>query len=129
MAVNQGLIRTVTKIHKIGDELIATSGNFGFGKELIEWYRRGADPKCYPECQKDKDDWVDLLVITKDRIIKKYERAPYPMIFEDITYAMGSGRDYAIAAMACGKDAREAVLRTCELSNECGCGVDTLSFI
>lgn len=39
---------------------------------------------------------------------------------------MGSGRDFAIAAMHCGKTAREAVEIASLYENGCGNGVDVL---
>jgi ATP-dependent protease HslVU (ClpYQ) peptidase subunit len=46
--------------------------------------------------------------------------------YEDKKTATGSGRDYALAAMHCGKTAREAVEIACLFETGCGNGVDEL---
>lgn len=43
-------------------------------------------------------------------------------------WAIGSGADYALGAMAAGKTAREAVLIAARLDNSCGLGVDVVRF-
>lgn len=41
-------------------------------------------------------------------------------------WAAGSGADYAMGAMAAGKDAKEAVEIACRFDINCGLGVDVL---
>jgi hypothetical protein len=53
----------------------------------------------------------------------------YPRtVTEDAHHAIGSGRDFAAAAMYLGKTAREAVEVAMALTGFCGHGVDTLEF-
>ena len=40
---------------------------------------------------------------------------------------MGHGRDFTLAAMHLGHDARTAVEVACALDAFCGCGIDTLT--
>src|SRR5882672_8669271 len=87
MSFNNGLIRIVTKIHKVNDDFIGISGDLGFCSALIDWYKNGANPKEYPEVS-NKNIFGYLLVVTRDRQIKVYEHLPYPFIVENITYAM-----------------------------------------
>jgi len=124
-ATNAGLPRTVTKIHKVDGRLVAVSGDFSKGVALIEWVKRGAIIDEYPSFQ-ITDNWCSLLIIGKNGEILKYEQQPYPIVFEDKHYAMGSGRDYAMAAMYIGKTAKEAAEVACALDSDCGCGVDIL---
>lgn len=120
------MIRTTTKIFRVGDCLVGYSGEACFGEQMVAWFKAGAKVDDFPAAQRDKDDWCGLLVIHPDGKIAKYERTPYPLCFEDGQFAFGSGRDYALAAMYCGKTAAEAVEVTCALDNGCGNGVDTL---
>jgi hypothetical protein len=122
------LIRTTTKIFRSGDALVAYAGEAAFGEEVRAWFNRGANPEDFPAGNRDKDDWAGLLVIRKGQPIARYERTPYPLLFEDKQFAIGCGRDFAIAAMHLGKTAKEAVEVAIALDSGCGNGVDTLQF-
>jgi hypothetical protein len=50
-------------------------------------------------------------------------------MFEGPFAACGSGRDMALMAMHLGKSAFEAVRLTCELSVDCGNGIDVLELV
>jgi hypothetical protein len=123
--VNNGLHRTVTKIYRIGDSLIAYSGDAVQGNQMLQWFRDGADVAAYPASQRDKEDWVVFVVVDASGV-RVYERTPYPILIEDEKYACKSGRDFAIAAMHCGKTAREAVEVACVFDVGCGNGIDAL---
>lgn len=126
LADSAGLARTTTKIRRAKNgALIGASGRTSYCVAAMEWYDAGADPAAYPKCQ-DSDDFADLLVIEPTGRILKYERAPSAMHFEDTTFAMGSGRDYAMAAMFLGFDAVRAVEVASHFDTGCGNGVDVL---
>lgn len=128
MVVSGDLRRTITKIRKIRGHLCAISGDFDRGQEILEWFARGAKPEDCPAFQKDNNDWVGLLVITPDKRVLKYERSPYPMdMTESGRHAIGSGRDFAYAALHLGEDAEGAVRVASELCPTCGHGVDVLT--
>jgi len=55
-----------------------------------------------------------------------YGSGPNPELVEDKVYAGGCGRDYALAAMHLGHDARKAVEVACALDVHCGLGIDAL---
>lgn len=118
------LIRTTTKIFRIGDALCASAGDADVGNDMIAWFRNGAKPEDYPASNRG-DAWAGLLVIRKGEILK-YERSPHPISFEDGFFAIGCGRDYALAAMYLGHDARKAVEVAIALDSGCGNGIDTL---
>jgi len=123
-ASSNGMIRTVTKIFKLPDgSLFGGSGDFAFILQMYEWLQDGEK---FPEAQRDKDDWQPCFVISREGVFV-YERAPCPIRYEDFFFASGSGRDFALAALHCGKTAREAVELACKLSYECGNGIDTLT--
>lgn len=125
------LIRTTTKIFRHGDALLAYAGDQSFGEQIKAWWIAGADPEKFPASQRDKDDWAGLLVIRPRADpglrIARYERTPHPLFFEDETFAIGCGRDFAMAAMYVGKTAREAVEVAIALDSGCGNGIDTLT--
>lgn len=127
-ACNGSLIRTTTKIFKVRGCLVGYTGGSCFGEQVLDWFKEGAQPEKYPESQRDKDDWSGLLVIRPSKEINMYERTPYPIKYEDEIFACGSGRDFALGAMFCGKTAAEAVAIACQLDNGCGNGIDTLEF-
>ena len=121
-------IHTTTKIFHSGDALVAYAGDASFGEEMRAWYGRGAKPEDFPVSNRDKEDWAGLLVIRRGRPIARYERTPYPVLFEDTLFAIGSGREFALAAMHLGKTAREAVEVAIALDSGCGNGIDTRTF-
>lgn len=117
----------VTKVFKINGCLVAISGSYDIGMELVNWFQNGCIREEFPQRQ-GEDNEALLLVITPDRRITHYERTPEPLIFEQEQTAMGSGRDYALAAMHLGFDARKAVEVACAFDVYCGNGIDEISF-
>lgn len=126
-AVSSGFKFKVTKIFRIKLGLIGIDGTYDAGMALIEWLENGADPKEYPEIQKDNDRNCFGLLITPEKKIIRYERLCNPILIEETYFAGGSGRDYALAAMYLGKSARKAVLVACHFDNSCGNGIDELT--
>lgn len=128
-ALHGSLYRTTTKIFKVNGELIGYSGDASFCAQLLAWYVKGAIPVDFPPSQRDKDDYAALLVIKPpySRILK-FERTPYPIEFEDEFFAIGSGRDFALAGMRMGLNAPAAVELAYHFDCGCGNGIDTLSF-
>lgn len=125
--VNMGLIQTTTKIFRIEGALVGSAGNLPLIREMIAWYTAGAKASDFPQSLRDKEEWPGLLVIRAGKPILKYEQTPYPFEIEDTRVALGSGRDFALAAMHCGRTASEAVQVACVFENGCGNGVDTLT--
>lgn len=117
---------TVTKIHRWDGGLCAFSGDFALGVAMLEWLRAGAKPSEFPQRQRT-DDWVSFMVVHEDGRVVRYEKDPVALPFENVPQAMGSGRDYALAAMHLGFDARRAVEVACALDNGCGNGIDTMT--
>jgi len=126
LVVNGNSKATLTKIFRVGDLLVGLAGSISFASQMLNWIKEGRKPKDFPDSLKDKDDWVPAIVIEPNGRVLKYERTPYPTIIEDKFAAIGCGRDFALAAMALGKPAREAVKLASRLDNSCGNGVDVL---
>lgn len=125
-AISAGNARPVTKIARIGDSLVGFSGEFAAFGTMKAWLSAGRDPATYP--RRGDDYWWSCLVIRPDGTIETFESSPYPIINEQTHYAIGSGRDFALAALHLGCDAKRAVEVACALSVECGNGIDTLTF-
>lgn len=125
-----GAPRTVTKIRRASNgNLLGASGTAHGDMELMAWYEAGADPAAFPPSQRIAETNSQLLVIERGtKRVLHYLGTPYPAVFEDSFFAMGSGRDFALAAMMLSRDAAAAVWLACELCAECGNGVDTLDF-
>lgn len=125
------MTRVVTKVRRIHGYLCAAAGDWDLAQEMFEWFGQGAEPAQAPPCMRNKDDWVAFLAITPDCRVLKYERSPHPMDFTEAAmrdgwYVFGSGRDYAVGALAAGLSAQEAVRIASQFSIACGMGHDTL---
>lgn len=129
-ATQAGYAATVKKIHRApSGELLAFSGSLDAGMALVDWYCSGGE-KPFPDNREGVSDCrAYLLVINCNGEIFRYERDHVPLRFYDAVTAMGSGRDYALAAMYLGYDARKAVEVACALDVECGNGIDTLELL
>lgn len=119
-----GQPRTTTKIVRAPDgALVAACGDTGMARALRAWWVSGHDTSQYP----DADSKADLFIVTKDGEQRLYQGSGHPILLEDKTFAMGTGRDYANAAMHYGRTAIEAVELACLWDSGCGNGVDTLT--
>jgi hypothetical protein len=125
-----GFVYSVTKIFRVKNRLVGFSGDAGRIGEFLAWLKAGAHPKTYPKNDYDSKDesYVWMLVIRADGTIEKYETSGYPIIVEEPFFATGGGRDYAIAAMHLGFDARRAVEVACRFDEGSGNGIDILTF-
>lgn len=126
--LNNGLGRTVTKIYRVGEDIVGFAGDMVVGLEMLEWARGGYLPEEMPEVQLDEETTCFFLVINKDGV-RVYERGVQPIRFEDKFFACGTGRDYALAAMHLGCDAAKAVEVACVFEASCGNGIDTLELL
>lgn len=83
--------------------IIATSGESAPGLVFVDWYGTGG---ARPETLRDSD--FTCLVLEKDGLYE-VDALCRPERVKEPFYAVGSGRKAAMAAMLCGKSAREAV--------------------
>jgi 20S proteasome alpha/beta subunit len=123
------MIGTVTKIFRVNGLLVGGAGEFSFVLAMVEWVRGGRKLEDFPAAQKDTSDWQEVIVIEVDGTPSMYGRSPYPVRYEQKHVAIGSGREFARAAMYCGKSAREAIEVASALDNGTGNGIDTLEFV
>lgn len=118
-------ISTTTKIHKISNMLVGGAGKSSEVQACVQWVRDGMDRSQYPSIQ--KEDPCSFLVIHADGAIHYYGKTPDPLIIEDTRFTIGSGSEYADAAMYLGKTAYEAVEVAIALDSGCGNGIDCLT--
>jgi hypothetical protein len=109
--------------------LVGAAGPLDAASDLISWFIKDRTIDKFPQMQRSENDWASLLVIMDNGWIHRYDRSPISIKIPPQRYAMGSGCDFAMAAMYLGKTAEEAVKVACELDPSCGGGVDTLSFL
>ena len=118
--------QVVTKIFKLDDgSLAAISGQSVYGLQIIEWLKNGGD---YPNNKTTNEESCAEVLHIKNGKLYKYSQLATPMLVEQDIFAMGSGQDYAIAAMHCGKSAKEAVEITNMYSSDCGMGIDVIAY-
>ena len=129
-----GISFEATKLRRIrGDHGVTLMGFAGSGArftQLVEWFIAGANPETYPKREADDHSvlvCIDLLEAGAARI-RRFETTGYPLQLEDKFYADGAGRDVALAALHCGKSAREAVVLAIKLLGCCGKGIDVVRF-
>ena len=114
---------TTTKIVKLDDgTVLAWVGEQGGGFALTEWYKNGKKRCDWPSVQ-GTENWTRLIVADETGV-SFYEREPFPQKVEEHFMAWGSGRDFAMGAMAMGASAKEAVEIASRFSISCGNGVD-----
>jgi ATP-dependent protease HslVU (ClpYQ) peptidase subunit len=90
--------------------VVGFSGPCGLNVQLLNWFNTGMIPEEYPEdCKGKTEPYCFALHVRPDKSIWQYDSGPYPYLIMDKQAAIGSGADFAIAAMACGKDSSEAV--------------------
>ena len=112
-------------LSKSGDAILGYTQYIENGIGLIEWFNNGADPDAWPSWQQSGDEWARLMVFPNYRPPYFFERLPYPQSVPDAFLAWGSGRDFALGALAMGADATKAVEIACKLCATCGMGIDT----
>ncbi len=119
--------RTTTKVVRASNgALMAACGDASRCREIEAWYERGAKPEDFPATQRIAESAAWLLVVEPGPVLKYFQVTPYPLIIEDKKFTMGSGRDYAAAALHLGLCAYEACAVAIALCPECGMGIDTL---
>ena len=117
---------TVCKIQRMPNgEVIGATGDSAKALGMLQWYERGAKPEAWPEWQ-TAEDYARLIVARPGKRLVYFDWIPVEQPIFDPFMAFGSGRDYAMAAMAMGADAVKAVEITNQFCASTGLGVDSL---
>lgn len=126
--VREGGLKTgiTTKIFKRKGYLIGFSGRQDVAMLMLKWFEDGAKEEEWPDPFDDDDLDTSILVVTPSGEVLCYERYPYPIVMENEFHAIGSGRDFAIAAMYLGFTPERAVEIASELDASTGSGIDVL---
>lgn len=121
-----GMAYELSKIRRTADgRLLGFSGDIGVGMLMLDWLEAvppGGGPR---PPQQDTDRWATVLEITPDGACWCHGRDRSWRI-EQPFFAIGSGRDFALAAMALGRSAAEAVDLAARFDTGTGNGVDAL---
>ena len=119
-------IKTAGKVFRVPSgpnkgHYLCMSGASFVGQKLVEWY---TDPKSKepPVVAADPDDdeaLVEFLVVTPARKLFLLNESRALVPFDAPFYAIGSGGDYAMGAMECGRNSIEAVRIACKHDAYC----------
>lgn len=115
---------SVTKIFRVPGGLVGISGLLSVGLQIKDWILNEGKPEDYPDVGEDNE--ATVLWIRPKKILLMSD-SPTPVALETPHFAIGSGSEYALAAMHLGCTAREAVDVACDLDVGCGNGVDILT--
>ena len=126
LVVNGDCRQRTTKIERFGHQLLGVCGNLSVGRELLAWFKAGADAALFPAGNRNLNEGASLVVINPDGGVWKYESSPHPFEVEGKFCAFGCGDVAALVAMHCGESALSAVLIAGDYVHGCGGGVDSL---
>lgn len=105
--------------------LAAGAGTIVYSHTVIEWLNRGAPSDDKPDLP-GPDDSFTVMVVTEGGVFI-YTDSLVPVPVGNIPWALGSGSEYALGAMAAGASAKRAVEIACTLDVSSGMGVDVLT--
>ena len=112
------------KLIQKGDVVYSICGYFAVFDAWIKWYEAGQDPENTPVCKFPNSDTV-FIVFTGGQCFTYSSELPY----KDEAFAgeaFGSGRKFAMGAMAFGATAKEAVEVSCRLDPGTGGAVHVI---
>lgn len=121
------MARTTTKIYRVSDGLLALSGSGGHAHALLNWFRGERDPAHWPKADSEDEAGHVMHFTHAGVVVYSGTGCGTGEPVEDPFIAFGAGRDYAMAAMYLGCDARRAVEVACRFDIGCGMGIDVLT--
>lgn len=127
-AVRSNLPYTVIKLRRTKDgRFLAGAGDIGVTIAMLDWLSEPSETRAVrPACQDHESDWADILEVFPDaRCFVHERRGAFEVL--DPFFAIGSGRDFAIAAMALGQNAVGAVELASRFDIGTGNGIDSLT--
>lgn len=137
LATDCDMSMETVKIRKIesgthAGHVIAWTGCDASGTFLADWYEAGAIPEKWPtQAQMDRESSSRLIVVTPDGKCKHYQGTTHAIALpvREPFRAWGSGRDFAMGAMAAGASAKVAVLIASQFCVTCGGGIDFFNVV
>ena len=115
-----------TKIQRHGGHLLGTPGTLTVGQEMAHWWKDGAEPSKYPASNRNPNEGASLIVVHPGGRVFKYESSPFAFEVDATQCAFGSGDAVALAVMALGYTAFQAVQSANLFVSTCGGAVDSL---
>jgi len=120
----------VGKIFKLKDgRHIAGAGkNFDAIRRIVAWLAAGAKQNDRPDIQ--SEDAPDLLIVDSKGACN-WMTWPYHegLVITEPFFAVGSGCEYALGALAAGANARRAVEIACRFDSGSGKGIDAVRVV
>lgn len=124
-SAGNGPICIVTKIRRGSDgRLVGAAGNTSACQALMAWIAAGEQGE--PPLPIESDKWTEMLMIAGDGGIWIWGDHGRFQI-HNTQIAIGSGAQYALGAMACGKTAAEAIAIAALYDHCTGADADTLT--
>ena len=109
------------KLFKVGNRVFGCSGMSAIKFAFKEWVEKGCPADDKPLLEGN----FGIILINKKVCWYYGEKELYPTEITEPFWAVGSGADYALGAMAMGADAIKAVEIACKFDVYCGGGVDS----
>jgi ATP-dependent protease HslVU (ClpYQ) peptidase subunit len=105
----------IQKVRRIGNWIIGVSGSFDCMEQFFHWARTGFDCSKRPDLKALHEPSFSAIVLNASdpEDIIEYEIDLVPQRFCAPYRAIGSGRDFAIGAMAMGASAVQAIEIAC----------------
>jgi ATP-dependent protease HslVU (ClpYQ) peptidase subunit len=125
-STSNGMRRTTRKIYRVTDGLLALTGAGGHAHALLDWFNGERDLDKWPRTREADDEGSVIHFTSQGVFVYGGNGCGRGEPVEDAFIAFGSGRDYAMAAMELGCDARRAVEVASKFDTSCGMGIDTL---
>lgn len=118
---------SITKLLRLSNgEVLTWTGHLQNCLGMQHWYLAGAKPSEWGNYRVDPECSAELIILSEDGLWTF--SGPYGVRVEDPFVAIGSGAEYALAALAMGATAEQAVEIASRFDNCCGLGVDVMRF-
>lgn len=115
---------SLTKVFRIGDDLVGVVGAMGQGLRCVQWYRDGAKVEDFPT--EGLKDGNFVLLVWDGADILTIDEQGYRVPNEELQAAVGSGAMAALGAMEMGASAQRAVEVASMIDEHTGLGTDTV---
>ena len=122
-----GIASEVRKLFDTKYGFIGFSGDYAHIKQFLYWFvEEEHAPDKVPAFQLDKQDYLKAMWVDNAGEIYIFENNAYPFALPNTKqFAIGSGGEIALGAMAAGACAIKAVKITSDLNIYCGKGYDS----
>ena len=114
------------KIVKHNEYVLACTGEMPTTNKTIRWFKEGAIVSKFPKGSDDAIQTNIMVVVDPVNGLRVYQGDGEPVYTPGWQpWAVGSGEEYAITAMECGKTSKQAVAMAIKHTASCGGGITT----